>query len=167
MITRLGGRRMFEVNSAEAQAPVQELGAAKPEESAKPASGKRTKSKPKAKTFDDLQKLVSEWQPSDPKASRRMLSSEIMHLLEDNGFTYIKACIPSVIVEGQFPIDLIHYHTDQDIYEFLTRMMWMHQEYGKALGIMIGVKDEGTVTKFEDACDSLLISEKDCLVILI
>lgn len=158
---------MFEVNSADTQAPIQEIAITKSEDPAKPASGKRTKSKPRAKTFKDLQKLISEWQPSDPKASRKMLSSEIMNLLQDNGFTFIKACIPSIIVEGQFPIDLIHYHSDHDIYEFVTRMMWMHQEYGKALGIMIGIQDDNVVVKFEDACDSLLASEDDCLVLLI
>jgi hypothetical protein len=166
MIRRLGGRRMFEVNSAEAQAPVQEIAVAKSEESPKPASGRRAKAKPKTKTFIDLQKLVSEWQPSDPSASRRMLSSELMNLLQDKGFAYIKACIPCVIVEGQFPIDLIHYHVEQDIYEFITRMMWMHQEYGKALGIMIGIKNEATVAKFEETCNGLLASEEDCLVLL-
>jgi hypothetical protein len=158
---------MFEVNSAEVQAPVQELKDVAPEKAVKPSSSKRSKSKPKAKTFDELVKLISEWKPSDVKASRRMLSSEIMHLLEDNDCSFIKACIPSVIVEGQFPIDLIHYHSDQDIYEFLTRMLWMHQEYGKALGIMLGVEDEAVAAKIEDACGSLLNSEKDCLVILI
>jgi hypothetical protein len=139
----------------------------KQEDAPKPASGKRSRSKPKAKGFGDLQKLMSEWQPSDPQASRRMLSSEMMSLLEDNGYTFTKACIPSIIVEGQYPIDLIHYRTDNDIYEFLTRMMWMHQEYGKALGIMIGIKDDAAVDKFEEACDSLLASESDCLVILL
>jgi hypothetical protein len=158
---------MFEVNSAEVQAPVQELKDVAPEKAVKPSSSKRSKSKPKAKTFDELVKLISEWKPSDVKASRRMLSSEVMHLLEDNDYSFIKACIPSVIVEGQFPIDLIHYHSDQDIYEFLTRMLWMHQEYGKALGIMLGVEDEAVAAKIEDACGSLLNSEKDCLVILI
>jgi len=157
---------MFEVNSAEAQAPVQDIAAAKPDEQAKPASAKKAKSKPRAKTFSELQRLISQWRPSDPKASRRILSSEIMNLLEDKGFTHIKACIPSVIVEGQFPIDLMHYHSEQDIYEFLTRMMWMHQEYGKALGIMVGV-DDAAATKVEDACGSLLNSEEDCLIILI
>ncbi len=157
---------MFEVNAADAHAPIQDIAIAKTEEPSKPASAKRTKTKPKAKTFGDLQKLVSEWQPNDPNAPRRMLTSELMNILEDQGFTYVKACIPCVIVEGQFPIDMIHYHNEHDIYEFITRMMWMHQEYGKALGIMIGIKDEAMIAKFEDSCDGLLASEEDCLVLL-
>lgn len=152
---------MFIVNSAEATAPIQEV------DVAKPASPKRTRTKPKSKTFTEVTTLISNWQPSDVKASRRLLSSEIMTLLEDNGFTYIKACIPSIIVDGQFPIDLMHYRSDQDIYEFLTRMLWMHQEYGKALGIMLDVGDEQAAAKIEEACGSLLMSEKDCLVFLV
>ncbi len=155
---------MFEVNAAYAQAPIQDIAAKS--ESTRSASGKKTKSKPRTKTFGDLQKLVGEWQPNDPNASRRMLTSELMNVLQDKGFALVKACIPCVIVEGQFPIDMIHYHTEHDIYEFITRMMWMHQEYGKALGIMIGIKDEAMIAKFEEACDSLLASEDDCLVLL-
>jgi|GEM_PF-1654606 len=158
---------MFEVNSAEVKPPALELREVKPEESPKPAGTKKTKSRAKAKSFSELQKLISGWQPSDVNGSRRMLSSELMNLLEDNGYSYIKACIPSIIVEEQFPIDLMHYRTDQDIYEFLTRMLWMHQEYGKALGIMLGVEDDAVTAKIEDACGSLLDTETDCLVFLL
>jgi hypothetical protein len=149
---------MFIANSTEETAITHEVDAAKP------SSPKRTKSKPKAKTFSDLSNLISNWRPSDVKASRRLLSGEIMNLLEDRGFTYIRACIPSIIVEGQFPIDLMHYHSEQDVYEFLTRMLWMHQEYGKALGIMLDVGDDEIMADIKEACGSLLMSEKDCLV---
>lgn len=151
---------MFVVNTSDAPAPVQEI------ESPKPATSKRTRSKPKAKTFSDVTALLSEWQPGDVKSSRKLLSSEIMSLLSDKGFSFVKACIPSIVVEGQFPIDLMHYHSDQDIYEFLTRMMWMHQEYGKALGVLVGVTDEAVAAKVEEACGSLLEMDKDCMIIL-
>ena len=157
---------MFEVSSAEEPQPPLAIKEVKPEDSAKLASSKKVRSKSKVRTFTDLQRLVSEWRPSNPRAPRRMLSSEIMHMLEHNSYSYIKACIPSIIVDGQYPIDLMHYHSEQDIYEFITRMMWMHQEYGKALGIMIGIKDEAVVAKFEETCNGLLASEEDCLVLL-
>jgi len=149
---------MYIASSAEADASIKEV------EVEKPSTPKRTKSKSKAKSFTDLSNLISNWQPSDVKASRKLLSSEIVALLEDKGFACIRACIPSIIVEGQFPIDLMHYHSDQDIYEFLTRMLWMQQEYGKALGIMLDVGDEKVEAEIEEACGSLLMTEKDCQV---
>ncbi|MDD1747479.1 MAG: hypothetical protein LUQ16_06935 [Methanomassiliicoccales archaeon] len=158
---------MFEVNSTEAQVPPLELKEVKPEDITKSGTKKRSKPRSKAKTFQELQKLLSKWRPSDNKASRRMLSSEIMQKLDDNEFSFIKACIPSIIVEEQYPIDLMHYRSDQDIYEFLTRMLWMHQEYGSALGILVGVEDEEVSAKIEDACGSLLSSENDCFVFLV
>jgi hypothetical protein len=158
---------MFEISSAEEPQPRLEIKEVKPEDSAKLASSKKSRPKSKVRTFTDLQRLVSEWRPSNPRAPRRMLSSEIMHMLELNSYSYIKACIPSIIVDGQYPIDLMHYRSEQDIYEFMTRMMWMHQEYGKALGIMIGADDDGVAAQIDDACGSLLPSDRDCVVILL
>lgn len=134
----------------------------------KPAAAPKRKSKPKPKerTFGDVRELMMEWQPQDPNATRRLLTSEVMTLLDEKGYSFIKACIPSVIVEGQFPIDIMHYRCEQDAYEFLTRMMWMHQEYGSAIGILLGVSDDETANKIDEACGTLLREEKDCCVIL-
>jgi hypothetical protein len=152
---------MFIETTPDQPAPAQELSIPKP------AAAKRQKAKPKTKhSFEDLYKAVSAWEPNDVTATRRLLSSELMLLLGDQGFSFIKACIPSIIVEGQYPIDLMHYHHEQDIYEFLTRMMWMQQEYGYALGIFLGASDEAAAVQIEEACGSLLQEERNCLVIL-
>jgi hypothetical protein len=69
-------------------------------------------------------------------------------------------------VDKQHPIDLLHYHTDQDIEEFMARMLWMHREFNSAIGILLGIPDEEIAAKVDDAYESLLTTEKDCVVLL-
>ena len=121
----------------------------------------------RAKGFTNLTEMASRWTPSDPAAPRRLLVNELVTMLEEHRHACIKACIPAVIVDQAYPIDIMHYRTDEDINEFLTRMMWMHQEYQAAIGILLGTPDEETAKKVEDACGSLLMTEKNCVVLLI
>ena len=45
-------------------------------------------------------------------------------------------------------------------------MLWMHQEFDTAIGIFLGVPDEETAAKVEEAYQSLLANEEDCVVLL-
>ncbi len=147
---------MFEVNStSEAQISDQRL-----------SSSKKTNKKQKHRSFVDLTALLQNWHPSDPLALRRLLVNEILLLLEEKDYSCVRSCIPAVIVDKQYPIDMLHYQSEQDIDEFITRMLWMRQEFNSAIGIFLGIPDEETATKVEEAYEGMLTSEEDCVVLL-
>jgi len=131
----------------------------------KPNSRERPKAKPKR--FPALTALISNWNPSDSSASRRLLANEIRFRLEMEDHTCINACIPTLIVDDLYPIELMHYHRVEDIDEFVSRMLWIHQEFKSSIGILIGVKDEEISDAIEEECKSLLNLEEDCVVLLL
>jgi len=87
-------------------------------------------------------------------------------MLEGKEYSCVKSCIPAIIVDKQYPVDLLHYHSEQDLNEFLTRMLWMRQEFNSAIGILLGVPDEETAAKVEEAYESILTTDEDCVVLL-
>jgi TctA family transporter len=147
---------MFEVNSAPECSDLDQ----------KTSSSKKTNRKPKPHSFASLTAVLQSWQPSDASASRRMLANEVLMMLEGRDYTCTKSCIPAVIVDKQYPVDLLHYHSEQDLSEFLARMLWMHQEFSSAIGILLGVPDEETAAKVEEAYESILTTDEDCVVLL-
>ena len=46
-------------------------------------------------------------------------------------------------------------------------MLWMHEEYTSAIGILLGNSDEETAAKVEEAFEGLLTNEEDCVVLLV
>ena len=148
---------MFEVNSMnECNATNHNL----------PASPKKANTKTEPHCFANLASVMSSWNPSDPAASRRLLTNEILMLLEGKDYSCVKSYIPAIIVDKQHPIDLLHYKSEKDITEFMTRMLWMHQEYNSAIGIFLGIPDKETAVKVKDAYKSLMMTDEDCIVLL-
>lgn len=148
---------MFEVNStSEDQISDQRLS----------SYCKKADRKPKPRSFANLTSVLQSWQPSDPLALRRILVNEILMLLEEKEFNCVRSCIPAMIVDKQYPIELLHYQSEQDIDEFVTRMLWMRQEFNFAIGIFLGIPDEETVAKVEEAYESMLTADEDCVVLL-
>jgi hypothetical protein len=138
--------------------------AEKAEDGRPPSKARRTRAK--THTFANLTSVLSSWHPEDPLASRRLLASEIQTILESKKYSCVKACIPAIVVDKQHPIDLMHYRTDGDIDEFMARMLWMRQEYDSAIGILLGIPDEESAAKVEEAYESLLRNDADCVIIL-
>lgn len=130
-------------------------------------SPKKANRKPKAHSFSALTSTLQSWQPSDPSAMRRQLVNELIMLLDGKDFTCTRSCIPAIVVDKQYPVDLLHYQSSEDINEFVVRMLWMHQEFNSAIGILLGVPNEEIATEVEDAYCSLLSDEDDCVVLLL
>ena len=130
------------------------------------SAARKTKSKTKPKRLSDVSVLLAKWKPSDPKFTRRVLANEIRTMAEEEKFKCINSCIPALIINGTYPIDIMHYSSEKDIAEFLSRMLWMHQVFYSAIGIMVEVPDKETSDKILEACGSLLDMEDDCVVIL-
>jgi hypothetical protein len=129
----------------------------------------RTKAKPKVKTggFSGLVQTLNKYNPTDPKLTRRILADEIRTNLEAESYTIIDSCVPALIVDGAYPIEVMHFRTKDDIDEFVTRMAWMHEVFKSSIGIMVEVPDEDTKGLIKDVCSSLLKMDEDCIIILL
>ena len=157
---------MFEVNSASEISEIEHLPTPK---DSKPKIKPKTRSKSlaKAKSFPALTAMLSNWNPSDSIASRSLLIGEIIIKLEKSGHKCTRACIPALIVDEKYPLDLMHYRKGQGLDEFMKRMLWMNEEYQAAIGILVGVPDDETSAKIEEAYEDLLSTEKNCIIILL
>jgi hypothetical protein len=131
------------------------------------ASKAKVKPKMKPEDFPGLVTILEKWNPSDPKFTRSILADEIRATLEAESYAIINSCVPALIVDGKYPVEVMHFRLKDDIDEFVTRMVWMHEVFKSAIGIMIGVPDEKTSSLIEDVCSSLLKMNEDCVIILI
>jgi len=159
-------RKTLEVSSV-SELPLME------NESSSIATKKTKKSKSKVKLrvkpegFPGITALLNNWNPFDPTISRELLVSELRTLLEAEHHTCINSCVPALIVDGSYPIELMHYHTKDDIDEFVARMSWMHHVFKSSIGILVGVTDGETASLIERVCRSLLNMEEDCVILLL
>ena len=119
------------------------------------------------KNFPALTAFLSNWNPKDSTASRSLLTSEIIIKLEQFDHKCIRACIPAIIVDDNYPVDIMHYQEEKGLDDFMARMSWMHKEFASAIGILVGVPDESTAAKIEEAYQNFFNKEENCIVILL
>jgi hypothetical protein len=169
------GVKMFEVSSVSQT----EIGMETAPSLKASAIDKKPKSKSKSKSvsvgkpdikvdgFSELINLVSRWSPLDTKASRDLLVNELRIRLEEERHACMTACIPALVVDGVYPIEIMNYNEENDIDEFVSRMLWIHRVFRSSIGFVIGVPDDETAIKIEDICKSLLCMDQDCVVQLL
>ncbi len=87
--------------------------------------------------------------------------------MKKEDFSYINACIPALIVNNSYPIDLLHYRTEDDIAGFLSRMMWIHKVFNSSIGIVFGVPDDEVAERIESAFGSLMENSKNCFILIL
>ncbi|MDD1756139.1 MAG: hypothetical protein LUQ39_04820 [Methanomassiliicoccales archaeon] len=131
----------------------------------KPRTKAKAKSKPEG--FTGLAALINVWRPSDPSLTRNLLVNELRIKLEGEGCACINSCVPALIVDANYPVDVMHFRSRDDIDEFVTRMVWMQEVFNSAIGALIGVPDEETSHLIKDVCNSLLKMDEDCVVLLL
>ncbi|HTY47737.1 MAG TPA: hypothetical protein VMB46_08765 [Methanomassiliicoccales archaeon] len=125
-----------------------------------------SRAKHKPKKFFEIVFALHEWVPSDEHATRKQLVSEVRSLLEEKKYGCAKACIPALVIEKDYPFELLHYGDKFDADELLVRMLWMCQEYGSAIGILMNVPSEHEAMMIKAEFDGLLGEEKDCIVMM-
>jgi len=139
--------------------------------SSKTTKSKTSKAKPKAKLkpegFPSLTASLEKWVPSDPSLTRSILVGEVRKMLEAESYACIPSCVPALIVDGKYPIEVMHFRTRDDIDEFVTRMVWMHEVFKSSIGIFVGVPDPETSNLIVEVCSTLLRMDEDCVVILL
>jgi len=133
---------------------------------------KKTRAKPKAKVkpkpdgYAGLAALVDLWHPSDPCLTRNLLVQELRANLENERYSCIYSCVPALIVDGAYPIELMHFRSRDDIDEFVTRLVWMQEVFKSAIGIFMGVPDDETSKLIMDVCSALLKIDDSCVILL-
>ena len=156
-----------EVGMETAHSPILSTKTKRPKSKSKPKTVSEREPIVKPDDFSELTELLNHWNPSDAKASRDLLVSELLTLLEEKRHACMVACIPAVIVDGKYPIEIMHYNEGKDIDEFITRMLWIHHVFKSSIGFLIGVPDDETANRIEEACRSLLNMDQDCIVQLL
>jgi hypothetical protein len=162
--------KMFEVNSVTEMPMIENLPSQKAStETRNPKNRTRIKANldVKSKGFPELLEVLNDWTPSDSKASRDLLVSDLQTLLESKRYTCMNACIPPLIVHGTYPIEIMHYDSANDVDEFITRMLWMHRVFKSSIGFLIGIPDNQTANEIEEMCHSTLSMDQDCAIVLL
>jgi hypothetical protein len=127
----------------------------------------KPKRKPISEGFTGLTSLMDNWRPSNPSLSRKLLVNELRIRLEDEHYNCINSCVPALIVDSSYPIEIMHFRSRDDIDEFVTRMVWMQEVFASAIGALIGIPDDETSTLIKDVCSSLLKMDEKCVVLLL
>jgi len=161
-----GIEKMFEVSSESNLSMVGNVPSSKTSTKSKTPRA-RTKPRVKSEGFPGLVALLSKWNPSNPEFTRNLLVGELRTALEAESYACIYSCVPALIVDGKYPVEIMHFRTKDDIDEFVTRMVWMQEVFKSAVGLLVGVPDEETSRLIEDVCSSLLKMEEDCVIRLL
>lgn len=122
---------------------------------------KRTNRKPKPRSFAILSSVMQNWQPSDASVARRYLVDEVMQMLRAKEYSCTKSCIPALLVDNRFPIDLIHYRSEQDLNELIGRMLWMRQEFNSGLGLLFGIPGKETAANLAETNGGIFSTKQD------
>lgn len=130
---------------------------------------KQTKAKVKVKAkpegFQGIVAQLNNWSPSNPTFSRSILASELKTALEAESHTCINSCVPALIVDSTHALEIMHFRNKDDIDEFVTRMVWMHEVFNSSIGIFMNVPAENQ-SLVEEVCQALLKMDDDCVIII-
>jgi hypothetical protein len=130
---------------------------------------KQTKAKVRVKTkpegFQGIVAQLNNWSPSNPAFSRSILVNELKAVLEAESHTCISSCVPALIVDSTYGLEIMHFRNKDDIDEFVTRMVWMHEVFNSSIGIFMNVPAENR-SLVEEVCQALIKMDDDCVVII-
>jgi hypothetical protein len=130
---------------------------------------KQTKAKVKVKAkpegFQGIVAQLNNWCPSDPAFSRSILAGELKAALEAESHICINSCVPALIIDSNYALEIMHFRNKDDIDEFVTRMVWMHEVFDSSIGIFMNVPAENR-SLVEEVCQALLKMDDDCVVMI-
>ena len=125
----------------------------------------KVKVKAKPEGFQGIMAQLNNWCPSDPAFSRSILANELKAALEAESHTCINSCVPALIIDSTHALEIMHFRSKDDIDEFVTRMVWMHEVFNSSIGIFMNVPAENQ-SLVEEVCHALLKMDDDCAIII-
>jgi len=111
-------------------------------------------------------KALSTWEFSDPKATRKELVESLCSFFKGKGLEVERSCIPSIIVEKRYPIEVLSYSQERDFYELLGRMLWIHDQYDSVIGILSGVMNPHVAKEIEDSYHDVFLDDEEVSLLL-
>lgn len=103
---------------------------------------------------------------SDMKAPRKELIEDLCAFLQKKGLQVERSCIPSIIIEKKYPIEVLTYSEERDFYELLGRMLWIHEQYDSVIGILAGVMDPEVAAEIESSYRDVFLEEEEVTLML-
>jgi hypothetical protein len=111
-------------------------------------------------------KHLSKWEFSDPRATRKELLEHLCTYLRSKGLEVERSCIPSIIIEKKFPIEVLSYTEERDFYELLGRMLWIHEQYDSVIGILSGVMNPEVAEEIANSYHDVFLDEEEVALML-
>jgi hypothetical protein len=109
---------------------------------------------------------LSKWEFSDPKATRKELVESLCAFFKSKGMEVERSCIPSIIVERRYPIEVLSYSEERDFYELLGRMLWIHEQYDSVIGVLSGVMNPEVAEEIQNSYQDVFMDDEDVALML-
>jgi hypothetical protein len=128
---------------------------------------KKTATKQRKATLDSLTEMIYSWSYISSNPTRNELVYRLTKYLNENDLKAKTGCIPSVLVQGKYPIELVRYHCDKDVCELLGRMVWINDQYECCIGILAGLDDPQVGEELEETYGRIFAEEDGVVLILV
>jgi hypothetical protein len=114
----------------------------------------------------EIVRLLSKWEFSDPRAKRKELVDSLCSFFRSKGFEVERSCIPSIIVEKKYPIEVLSYSEEKDFYELLGRMLWIHEQYDSVIGVLSGVMNPEVAEEIATSYQDVFLEDEEVALML-
>jgi hypothetical protein len=111
-------------------------------------------------------KLLTKWTSDGSRSNRKDLVENLCSYLKEKGLEVESSCIPSIIVERRYPIEVIRYTDEKDYYELLGRMLWIREQWDSVIGILSGVLNPKFAEEIENSYLDLFLDDEGVMLIL-
>jgi hypothetical protein len=128
---------------------------------------KKPTTKQRKATLDSLTDMIYSWSYISSNPTRNELVFRLNKYLNENDLKAKTGCIPSILVQAKYPIELVRYHCDKDIEELLGRMVWINDQYDCCIGILAGLDDPELVEELEQSYGRIFADEEGVVLILV
>ena len=127
---------------------------------------KRPISKQRKATLDSIAECINAWTCVSSHPTRNELVYRLSQHLNGNDFKTKISCIPSLLVQEKYPIEIVRYYNDRDIAELVGRMMWINDLYGCCIGILVGLENKETAQELEYMFSNIFTETESAFLVL-
>ena len=117
--------------------------------------------------FDELVNLIGGWQLANHNLPKRLVIEELDQYLRDHNLSIRKGTTPDIIIGRKIPLELMRGKESQDVDLLVERMLWDLEQYGRVIGLMFGVEEEGIVDRLEEALGTMVPDQEKVAIVLV